>query len=59
MKQYDVIVIGGGPSGYTSAIYLGRATLSVLVLAGALLSAVGPLVSNLKRNPIKDMRDER
>lgn len=35
MKQYDVIVIGGGPSGYTAAIYLGRATLSVLVLAGA------------------------
>lgn len=35
MKNYDVIVIGGGPSGYTAAIYLGRATLSVLVLAGA------------------------
>lgn len=34
MKKYDVIVIGGGPSGYTSAIYLGRDTLSVLVLAG-------------------------
>jgi len=34
MKQFDVIVIGGGPSGYTAAIYLGRATLSVLVLAG-------------------------
>lgn len=35
MKKYDVIVIGGGPSGYTAAIYLGRATLSVLVLAGS------------------------
>ena len=35
MKKYDVIVIGGGPSGYTSAIYLSRATLSVLVLAGS------------------------
>lgn len=35
MKKWDVIVIGGGPSGYTAAIYLGRATLSVLVLAGA------------------------
>ncbi|HAI22315.1 TPA: thioredoxin-disulfide reductase [Candidatus Collierbacteria bacterium] len=35
MTKYDVIVIGGGPSGYTSAIYLSRDTLSVLVLAGA------------------------
>jgi thioredoxin reductase (NADPH) len=35
IKKYDVIVIGGGPSGYTSAIYLSRATLSVLVLAGS------------------------
>lgn len=30
-----------------------------LILSGALLSSVGPLVANLKRNPIKDMRDER
>jgi len=35
MKQYDVIVVGGGPSGYTAAIYLSRAALSVLVLTGA------------------------
>jgi thioredoxin reductase (NADPH) len=35
MKKYDVIVIGGGPSGYTAAIYLGRDTRLVLVLAGA------------------------
>jgi len=35
MKKYDVIVIGGGPSGYTAAIYLGRDTRSVLVLAGS------------------------
>lgn len=34
MKKYDVIVIGGGPSGYTASLYLGRAALSVLVLAG-------------------------
>lgn len=33
-KVWDVVIIGGGPSGYTAALYLSRATLSVLVLAG-------------------------
>ncbi len=33
-KIWDVVIIGGGPSGYTAALYLSRATLSVLVLAG-------------------------
>ncbi len=33
--------------------------LAGIIMAGSLLSALGPLVSNLKRNPIKDMRDER
>ncbi len=34
-------------------------TLVGLILAGACLSSVVPLLSNLKRNPIRDMRDER
>lgn len=33
-KTWDVVIIGGGPSGYTAAIYTSRATLSTLVLAG-------------------------
>lgn len=33
-KVWDVVIIGGGPSGYTAAIYTSRATLSTLVLGG-------------------------
>lgn len=32
--------------------------VGIIILSG-LVSAIGPLVSNLKRNPIRDMRDER
>lgn len=34
-KIYDVLILGGGPSGLTAAIYTSRASLTTLVLAGS------------------------
>ena len=30
--DYDVIIIGGGPGGYTSAIYCARSSLKTLII---------------------------
>ena len=32
MKLYDVIIIGGGPAGYSAALYAARNARSVLVI---------------------------
>ncbi len=34
MSEYDVIIIGSGPAGYTAAIYTCRANLKTLIIAG-------------------------
>lgn len=31
-KHYDVIIVGGGPAGYTAALYCGRAALRTLLI---------------------------
>lgn len=42
-KIYDVIIIGGGPGGYTAALYCARACMSTLVLEK--LSAGGQMAT--------------
>lgn len=42
-KIWDVVIIGGGPSGYTAGIYTSRATLSTLMISG--LGAGGQLMN--------------
>lgn len=42
-KIYDMLVIGGGPGGYTAALYGARAGLSVLVIEK--LSAGGQMAT--------------
>ena len=46
-KIYDVIIIGGGPAGYTAALYAARAGLDTLVIekmaAGGQMTLTGDI----------------
>ena len=50
-KQYDVIIIGSGPAGYTAAIYAARANLSVLMFQGYTVGGQLMLTSDVENYP--------
>ncbi len=50
-KQYDVIIIGSGPAGYTAAIYAARANLSVLMFQGYQVGGQLMLTSDVENYP--------
>jgi thioredoxin reductase (NADPH) len=50
-KQYDVIIIGSGPAGYTAAIYASRANLSVLMFQGYQIGGQLMLTSDVENYP--------
>ena len=49
-KTYDVIIIGGGPAGYTSAIYTSRAGFNTLVVEKT--SAGGQMTQTMQIDPL-------
>ena len=55
-KIYDVIIIGGGPGGYSAALYCARAGLRTLLLEK--LNAGGQMALLLKLTIIPDLIKE-
>ena len=49
--QYDVIIIGSGPAGYTAAIYAARANLTVLMFQGYSVGGQLMLTSEVENYP--------
>ncbi len=48
---YDVVVIGGGPAGMTSAIYCGRARLKTLLIEKSLIGGLATYTSEIENYP--------
>lgn len=50
-QQYDVVIIGSGPAGYTAALYASRANLSTLVFQGFEMGGQLMLTSDVENYP--------
>ncbi len=50
-KKYDVIIIGSGPAGFTAAIYVSRAQLNTLMIAGSLWGGQLMLTTDVENFP--------
>ncbi len=50
-NKYDVIIIGSGPAGFTAAIYVSRAQLNTLMIAGSLWGGQLMLTTEVENFP--------
>ncbi len=50
-EYYDVVVIGGGPSGMTAALYAGRARLKTLLIEKSLIGGMATYTSEIENYP--------
>ena len=50
-EQYDVVIMGGGAAGLTSAIYCGRARLKTLVIEKALVGGLATYTNEIENYP--------
>jgi len=51
LKHYDVVIVGGGPAGLTTAIYALRGGCSVLLIEGGMIGGQSSLTTDLSNYP--------
>ncbi|MFP4432624.1 MAG: NAD(P)/FAD-dependent oxidoreductase [Spirochaetaceae bacterium] len=51
VEEYDVVIIGGGPSGLTAGIYCGRARLKTLLIEKSLMGGLATYTNEIENYP--------